>query len=361
MKTKALKDYLLNEPPVSAKALYDILNNCSRSFKIFCILYTAMNIGMFDSLSTPRTVDELCEKLGIDPNITSNVCKVLADLGLIEEKNGFYKNTEISNLYLRTTSPLCQYHVFKNLKNGFKLWEKLEDILKNGPIIMGEEKFFQDHIHSHASEALCGELQRTVNIIAEIPEFKRARKLLDLGGGHGLYAIAFTMLNQDLKAYVYDFPDVIEDAKIYIKKFNADRVKFIPGNFFTDDIGDGYDIVFFSYNPGGKNPSLVPKIHTSLNDKGLFINKHAFYHKEELSKNPLLDAEWNLVAFSGVKKGKKIYSFEGDLTFEEYIKLLEKYFSIIKIIDTPDFANPHLSKLGDALDSKIIIAKKIAS
>lgn len=218
VKRKALEDFLLNEPAVSAKSLYSILNNCSKSFKTFCILYTAMNIRMFDNLATPKTEKELCKNLGIDPDLTHNICKVLTDIGLIEKKNGFYKNTEISNLYLRTDSPLSQYQVLKNLKKGFQLWEKLEDILKNGPVRINEEKFFEDFIHSHASEALCRELQRTVNIIAEIPEFKRAKKLLDLGGGHGLYAIAFTKLNPNLKACIYDFPDVIEDTKTYIKK-----------------------------------------------------------------------------------------------------------------------------------------------
>ncbi|NAT10617.1 hypothetical protein C4E22_03595 [ANME-1 cluster archaeon AG-394-G06] len=50
-----------------------------------------------------------------------------------------------------------------------------------------------------------------------------------------------------------------------------------------------------------------------------------------------------MVAWSGVKKGERIYSFEGDLTFEEYIELLEKYFSIQKIIEAPDFAGYPLS------------------
>ena len=49
-----------------------------------------------------------------------------------------------------------------------------------------------------------------INIISELPEFKEARKLLDLGGGHGLYAITFTKSNPNLGAYVFDFPDVVE-------------------------------------------------------------------------------------------------------------------------------------------------------
>ena len=51
-----------------------------------------------------------------------------------------------------------------------------------------------------------------------------------------------------------------------------------------------------------------------------------------------------MVAWGGVKKSERIYSFEGDLTFEEYIELREKYFSIQKIIEAPDFAGYPLSK-----------------
>ena len=60
-----------------------------------------------------------------------------------------------------------------------------------------------------------------------------------------------------------------------------------------------------------------------------------------------------------MKKRRHIYSFEGDLTFEEYVKLLEKYFSVIKIVDASYFASYPLSQLGDTLDSKIIIAKNV--
>jgi hypothetical protein len=51
-----------------------------------------------------------------------------------------------------------------------------------------------------------------------------------------------------------------------------------------------------------------------------------------------------MVAWGGVKKRERIYSFEGDLSFEEYIELLEEYFSILKIIEAPDFAGYPLSK-----------------
>jgi len=358
MRNKESANILTVGPYINPKPLYKILGNCSRSFKIFYVIYTAVDIKLFDNLDTPKTLNELCKNLGIDPELTHAICKILTKLGLLKEEKGVYKNTEISNLYLRTNSPFSQHYVLKNLVDGFKLWEKLANLLKSGPVMVSEEKFFENHIHSIASEILCGELQKVVKIISKLPEFKKAKKLLDLGGGHGLYAIAFTKLNPNLEAYVFDFPEILKHTKMYIKKFNAKKVKTIPGNFFKDDIGYNYDVIFFSANPGGKNPQLIPKIYSSLNKGGLFINNHTFYRKGENSKNPLLDIEWSLTAWTGVKKRKRVYSFEGDLTLEDYIKLLKKYFSIIKIVDTSSFAKYPLSKVGDTLGSKIIIAKK---
>ncbi|WP_456327401.1 methyltransferase [Archaeoglobus sp.] len=352
-------DYLVNEPSISPKPLYEILNECSRTFKVFCVLYTALKMGVFDCLSKPKTLAELCEETKANPDFMDKICKILVDLGFLVEENGFYKNSEISDVYLRRNSPLNQRSVFEDLRNNLKLWERLEEIAKSGPITIGEERFFKEHNESLASRALCGELQRTVKIISSLPEFKKARRLLDLGGGHGLYAIAFTKLNPNLEAYVFDFPEVLEKTKENISKFKAERVNVIAGNFFTDDIGEGYDIVFFSYNPGGRNPKLIPKIHASLKDGGIFVNKHVFHCKGEGTKSPLLDIEWCMVAWSGVKKASRIYSFEGNTTFEEYLEVLKKYFSIVKIVDAHKFAGYALTQLGDTLDAKIIVAKKI--
>lgn len=353
------RDILLEEPRVGAEPLYELLGTCSKHYKIFCILHTAVSVRLFDHLDSLKSADELSEELGIDPELTHILCEVLVTLGLLEKQNRFYRNTEISGIYLKTDSVYSQYEVLRNLQGGFRLWENLTDVLKNGPIRVHEQAFFQDNlIHALAAEVLSGELQRTVRIIAELPEFQKAKSLLDLGGGHGLYAIAFTRMNPNLKAYIFDLPGVIKDTETYIKRFAADRVEVIAGNLFTDDLGNGYDIIFFSYNPGGKNPDLVPKIHAALNDGGLFISKHAFYRKGEGSKDLLLDVEWNLSAFEGVKKGSKIYSFAGDLSYEDYLELLERYFSVKRIVEANEFGCTHLSKFGDTLDSKIIIAKK---
>lgn len=70
-------------------------------------------------------------------------------------------------------------------------------------------------------------------------------------------------------------------------------------------------ILYFSHIIQAENPKLVPKIHKALNDGGIFITKHAFYKKGEGSKDPLLDLEWNLTKFEGVKRKIRFIVLKG--------------------------------------------------
>lgn len=229
-------EYLKNEPTVSIEPLYDLLRNCAASYKKYCALSTALELGVFEHLTVPKTVEDLAVVLGTSLTLTRLLCEILRVEGLIIEEDDKYKNAQIAEVYLRLDTPMSQHEVIKNMANGLKLWEKLGDRMRIGPVAINEEKYFSNNlIHSLAREALSGELQRTVSIVAQQPEFKDARKLLDLGGGHGLYTAALTALNPALKAYVYDFPDVIKDTRKYMTQFCATKVEMIEGNFFTDD------------------------------------------------------------------------------------------------------------------------------
>ena len=242
-----IDDLLINEPQVEAKPLYEILNMCSRSYKIFRTIHVAVQNGLFDILDEPKTPDEISRELGINARLACKICDALCNLGLLERTGDAYKNTELSSLYLKGDSPISQLSVIEGLNEEFKVWNRLNKALRGDQTQIDEELFFEARIPSLASEMLCGELQRTVRIIADLPEFKRARRLLDLGGGHGLYAIAFTKLNRRLRAYVFDLPRVLKHTLRYIELFKAERVKVIPGDLFRDDIGSGYDIICLLY------------------------------------------------------------------------------------------------------------------
>ncbi len=337
---------LLKIPDVDVRFFKELVNSSLNGVRTWFVLKSAVELGIFDLLKVPMSVEEISERLNCDKRLIKLFCKVLCGLKLLVEKDGRFVNTELSNALLTKDSFYSQKVFLSNAERAIELWGKLTEILRNGPIKRDPSEFFAERaIHSLAQYSLLGELQETVKIVSELPEFKRAKRLLDLGGGHGLYAIAFTKLNPNLEAIVFDLPEVVEKTKEYIRKFGASRVKVMAGNFFKDDIGRGYDIVFSSYNPGGKKAELIPKIYSSLNEGGVYVNRQIFRDGKEIS---LIDLEWNLWSFEGVEKDDRAYRFKNDLSLDEYVSELEKVgFEIVEVIT-----------LDEEMGSKMIIAKK---
>ncbi len=321
---------LLKEPETDKRYLEGLINDALEGFRLYHLITSAVELGIFDLLKTPKSFRDLNEKLNCNEKLLRIFCEVLCELKLLERVDEGYVDSEISLEFLTEDSFYSQKIFVENLKYNMSLWNNLLKILKEGPIKREPNRFFSERaVHSLAQNCKLGELQKTVKIISELEEFRDAKKLLDLGGGHGLYAIAFTAINKNLQAFVFDLPEVVEKTKEYIKMYNAERVSVIAGNFFRDDIGGGYDIIFSSYNPGGKKVELIPKIYSALNKRGIYINKQIFSQERPFS---LQDLEWNFWSFEGIEKGEKIYTFKNDLTLGEYIKNLEKCgFEVFRI------------------------------
>jgi hypothetical protein len=220
------------------------------------------------------------------------------------------------------------------MERNIVMLEKLDEIITNGPVIVDKQSFFGDRvIHSMAENAKCGMLQEVVDTVTENIDFGTARKMLDLGGGHGLYSIAFTGQNENLKAFVFDLPQVTEHTKKYAEKYRTDQVDVIPGNFFTDDIGSEYDMIFSSLNPGGRVPELIPKVVYALKKGGVFVNRQV----PGGDSDPMETLNWNLWTFKDTKKARSQFSFENSVSLDEYINILKAnnldVFKEIKLTD----------------------------
>ena len=66
------------------------------------------------------------------------------------------------------------------------------------------------------------------------------RVLLDVGGGTGLYSIAFLQKNPGLRAIVWDRPEVLKVAAEMAATCGvADRLECRPGDMFADAAAAG--------------------------------------------------------------------------------------------------------------------------
>jgi hypothetical protein len=288
---------------------------------------TALDLGLFDLLQEPKTAGECAGDLGCRENLTALLCESLLSLGLLEKNGELFRTSATSRSYLVKHSPFCQQHAIAFQRRLAGLWADLPAIMRDGPVTYDRAEMFRDVIiPSMAENCRCGLLQKVTGQVAALPEFPAAKRMLDLGGGHGLYAIALCQKNPHLEATVFDLPPVIDATSTFIARYRTDRVTVLPGDFFCDPIGSGYDIIFSSSNPGGKVPALIPKIAAALNPGGLFINKQAI---DENDADPWLSLEWNLWAFAGVQKQAKRYVFSDSVSLAEYNRQLAGHGLIV--------------------------------
>ncbi len=95
--------------------------------------------------------------------------------------------------------------------------------------------------------ALAGRANNVAPVLAERCPLDDARVLLDVGGGTGIYSIAWLLRHHHLRAIVWDRPEVLKVALEMAEKHGvADRLEARPGDMFSDPVPDGADVVLLS-------------------------------------------------------------------------------------------------------------------
>ncbi len=344
---KNAKNLLFSFTPNSKE--YSSLLNCSiEGLKRFNLIITAYDAGLFELTTTPKTSQALAKDLGSSHEVMVQLfCDALVEIGLMTKSNGAYVNSPLTATYLCKDSPHYMRHSLHNMKLNAGRWALLSSILKNGPIMQERDDFFGSNwLYSIAEGAEAGSVANTLNVVTAHVDPKRWLRLLDLGGGHGLYAIGFTALNPKLEAYVFDLPKAVPIAKEYINAYNANNVHVITGDFNKDNIGQGYDAVFSSFNQSCFDPTFIPKIVQSLAPNGDVILRR---FKDSTRTGALATLDWNLHGFEGKKIGSKPHSSDSTVDRETYLKHLAA--SGLKVLGT--FTVDEISEITFAQKPKI--------
>ncbi|NIQ12050.1 MAG: methyltransferase type 12, partial [Gammaproteobacteria bacterium] len=86
------------------------------------------------------------------------------------------------------------------------------------------------------------ELQRPhAHEVAKALPLHPGKKILDCGGGPGTYARAFVEVSSETEVTLFDLPGAIPIAR---SLEGEHPIRYLSGDFFTDDLGDPYDGIF---------------------------------------------------------------------------------------------------------------------
>ena len=313
----------------------------------FHILLTALDFELFDLLQELKTAEQISSEIGTDASLTEKFLNALVALQLLSKHDGRYTNSKLASTFLMKSSPFSQGNLLRlsgrNSDNGSKLNSILKGDVQKKKGERFEDVFDPSFILAMAEGSMRGSLHRTVNEVSVLPEFQNARKLLDLGGGHGLYAIAFAEMNPDLKAAVFDLPHVTEVTKEFIERYGMnERIGVIGGDFFEDEIESGYDIIFASdvfYRKPDELSSVLKKVYDALNKGGSITLKHWILNDDRTAPptSVLFDLKLSLW-------GDRHHIY----TESEYIELLKSAeFSNVRVLDISSQTSPSVIIIGN--------------
>ena len=85
--------------------------------------------------------------------------------------------------------------------------------------------------------SLAGRAKNVAPVLSERVSLEGVKTLLDVGGGSGIYSIAWLRRHPALHAIVWDRPEVLKVAAEMAQQYGvADRLQCVPGNMFADPV-----------------------------------------------------------------------------------------------------------------------------
>ncbi|WP_084813715.1 methyltransferase [Desulfogranum japonicum] len=227
----------------------------------------------------------------------------LVDMGLLYEQEGQYCNTEMAENFLVQSSPLYQGGWIEEDTGQNSRWNTLTSHLqKERPDALAFDKAPRTNfIKALGQRSLRGEIQGVTKEIASWEKFSKAKTVLDLGGGHGLYAIALCQINPILQGVIFDKPHVIPETDSFIKSYDfSSRLTAVGGDIDNDELGEGYDIVLIShilYKFRKNMPHFFKKVRNTLKPGGLLVSNHWFCSPGCIPANGLLEMDKAFLSF----------------------------------------------------------------
>lgn len=245
------------------------------------VVFTAAELNIFDALEAgkARDAEGLARLKGVSVRGLTRLLDCLVGLGYLEKSDGSYALTE-KGRYLTSGHPQTILPMVLHNAHLWKNWTHLTDTVTLGSNphrvpVMADEKSRKAFIRAMHVVA-----RRLADDVVGFYDASGLKVLLDIGAGPGTYTIAFLKKYPQMKAIVFDLPEVIPLSREYIAAAGLeDRVSFVAGNFYHDPLPEGSDLALLSaiihQNSPDENLALFRSVHRALKPGGrLLIRDH---------------------------------------------------------------------------------------
>jgi len=322
----------LPAPTITPKPLFDFLCGTTRSW----LMMTAIEFKVFDLTVENKTASDIAATLNTHEANTTLFLNALCGLQLLKKENGVYRNTALSDTFLVQGKNCYLGELLMHSDQwNFQTRSQMADAVKNGPAPDAENfddmgEMFASHVKAMGNYSRTGNAQLIAKEISKLPEFARMKKMLDLGGAHGMDCIAMTQKSASLKGVVFDTPAVIKITREIIAEYDMENmVAVMEGDYATDHIGSGYDLIYAKATLNFFKDDLHPlfsKIYDALNPGGVFVSVHDGLTEEGTKPSDMV------VSWLPTSLSSRDLSFDQDIIPDA---MLEAGFKTVKVKPIP--------------------------
>ena len=249
-------------------------------------LLSAIEMGVFTELSKgPEDLKTLQGRLGLHARSARDFLDTLVALGFLLRTDGVYRNTPETDFFLDKHKPsyvggmlemanhrLYRYwgHLTEGLRTGRPQNETREGLTPLFEALYADPARLREFL-----KAMSGFSRGSAIAIGQKFHWADYSTFVDVGTAQGDTAVQIARLHPHLRGSGFDLPEVGPIFEEYVEENRlGDRVQFVPGSFFTDDLPKA-DVVVMGHILHDwdleQKRMLVGKAYAALPEGGSFV------------------------------------------------------------------------------------------
>lgn len=256
------------------------------------VLITAIRLRIFSVLSNRElTADEIAEESKTIPQYQKSLLDSCVSLGLLEFENNKYKNSHFSRIYFVEGERFYVGDFLKLVNDESRKWFQLPDIIRGKEKINEKNTYIRSDYRTFITAMNCLGVLGEADALKEIVNLSGLKKMVDVGGGSGLYSVAFCQKYPELHSTILDVKETLDVTREMLSNQpERSRIDLREGDFLKDSLGENLDIVLLSdvIYEETEAMTVLQNSWDSLIQNGILIIRG--YYADQIKSGPLFGA-----------------------------------------------------------------------
>jgi 3-hydroxy-5-methyl-1-naphthoate 3-O-methyltransferase len=228
-----------------AGTLPDPLYQMSRGYMQSRCLLTALELDLFTAVGDGATAEQAAAAIQGNARAAAMLLNALVALGLLTKDGDVYRNTPESARYFTRGSKDNHRDGMLHTADIWHRWSNLTEAVRL--CSLPRERASRPEWTEHFIAGMQHNSKDRAPAVVKAIGTAGVRRILDLGGGSGVYSVAFAQASPDLRCEILDLPQVVPLTAEYVERAGvALQVGIRAGDMLQDELGTGYDLVLLN-------------------------------------------------------------------------------------------------------------------